>query len=185
MRTALCTLRSVSLYTQSRQHHAPKLDKETHDAYERRTWIEKGHYTKDGSVFIPPLALKFGIAAAARMFPVKIVGKGQKTYTKHFEAGILVTDGPVLSIKKEQIEPTWIPAHADGRRGSGKRVDRAFPTIPEWTAVATFYVLDHTITPELFEETLRNVGRFIGIGQFRPENGGINGRFEVEKVEWK
>lgn len=25
----------------------------------------------------------------------------------------------------------------------------------------------------------------IGVGRFRPENGGVNGRFQIQKTEWE
>ena len=60
MKTATCTLASVSPYSQSRSysHEVEKLSKESHEAYEERTWRNKCHTDKDGHVVIPPMTSK-------------------------------------------------------------------------------------------------------------------------------
>ena len=77
-----------------------------------------------------------------------------------------------------------IYANANGIRGSGKRVWRLFPRIDKWKADVEFHVYDDLITKDVFEQVLGESGRFIGIGRFRPQNGGWYGRYAVEKVKW-
>ncbi len=184
MRTATCQLHSISPYSQSRMHQAEKPEKETHDANEKRTWREKAHTTQDGRIFIPPTAFTLGLAEAAKFNPRQIPGRGKSTYTKHFRSGVMVTDGPILDVLVSEVEGEWINANSDGVRGSGKRVQRCYPTIPKWDGEVVFYVLDDTITEDVFESTLREFGSFIGVGRFRPGNGGYYGRFEVKSVQW-
>jgi len=59
------------------------------------------------------------------------------------------------------------------------------PVIPNWNGDVEYYVLDETITPDVFEKHLQEAGNFIGIGRFRPENGGFYGRYKVNKISWK
>ena len=80
------------------------------------------------------------------------------------------------------METYFVPA--DGRRGSGKRVTKHFPVIQKWAGDVMFYVLDETITEDVFREHLEEAGRFIGIGRFRPRNNGFYGRFTVKSVKW-
>lgn len=184
MKLAIATLKSISPYSQSQFVDVPKLEKEGADDYEMRTWRERCHATKDGNVFIPPMAFKKSLETAARFLSMSIKGKGKSTYTKHFKAGVLVTDGLVLSEKKDTIEGEVFFVDAQGKAG-GSRVKRKFPVIRDWDGVVTFYVLDETITKDVFEAHLKEAGNFIGIGRFRPENGGFYGRFSVEKFQWK
>ncbi len=185
MKTAVVKLKSISPYSQSRHYVDPPRDpKESHADYERRTWRERLHVNEDGRIFIPPMALKNSLSEAAKFLSRRIPGKGKATYTKHFEAGVLVTDGIVLPIRKEDVPGQWLFVPADGRRGSGSRVDKCFPVIKEWQGQVTFYVLDGTIDREAFEEHLREAGQFIGIGYFRPRNNGYWGRFTVESLTW-
>lgn len=185
MKTATATIKSVSPYSQSRYHNVPKEDKEGADDYERRTWRERLHVTSDGKVFIPPMALKNCLSEAAKFLGMQIPGKGKATYTKHFEAGILVLEPLVLPVEKEQVAGEWLFVPADGRRGSGKRVSKCFPVIPQWAGAVSFHILDDTITREVFEHHLAEAGKFIGLGRFRPRNNGFYGRFTVEKVKWE
>jgi len=185
MKVATVKLKSTTPYSQSKHYTTPKLDKENARDYEERTWRDRVHTTSDGRVLIPPMSLKNCIAEAAKFLGKQIPGKGKSTYTKHFEAGTLVTDPIILPILKKDIEGEWLFVPSDGIRGSGKRVDKCFPVIREWEGTATFYVIDETITKEVFIDHLRDAGSLIGIGRFRPRNNGFYGRFTVENLEWK
>ena len=185
MKIATATLKSVSPYSQSLMHEAPKLEREGHAEYEERTWREKMHYDrKTGEVFIPPTAFKESLASSAKFTKRKIAGKGNSTYTKHFVAGVLVTEALPLGVRKEDVPGEWLLMNADGVKGSGKRVKRCFPRFDEWSGDVQFLVLDETITQGVFTDTLVDAGRFIGIGRFRPEKGGYYGRVTVEAVNW-
>jgi hypothetical protein len=182
-------LKSVSPYSQSRAHEEPKLNKETADAHEQRTWRQKIHADEEGNVFIPSMSFKQAIDKTAKMLGMQIPGRGKSTYTKHFLGGcMLQSDVPIRDgkspIKKGDVPPIRIHCNADGVRGSGKRVWRTFPHFPVWAGTATFLILDDAITPEIFERHLVEAGKYVGIGRFRPENGGTNGRFEVTSFKW-
>ena len=184
MKTATARLVSVSPYSQSKHYDVPSLDKEGRDAYERRTWRERCHADEKGGIFIPPMAFKNCISEAAKFLSIQIKGKGKSTYTKHFEAGVLVMDPLPLPIAKADVAGEWLFVPADGRRGSGKRVLKCFPVIQSWAGEVTFHILDETITEDVFAHHLAEAGKFIGIGRFRPRNNGYYGRFQVEKLAW-
>lgn len=186
MKIAVCTLESAAPYSQSRSiaHEVERLNRETADAFEDRTWREKCHTMPDGKVFIPPMSLKMATDAAARTLGRQIPGKGKATYTKFFLSGVLVMEPIVLPLTKNDVNRDRIYANADGKRGSGKRVWRNFPRIDSWRADVPFHVLSDEITNDVFEEALTQAGAFIGIGRFRPENGGFYGRFSVKSVKW-
>lgn len=162
----------------------PKLDKEQPKDYEKRTWRERLHVDSDGNVFIPPMTFKNCLSDAAKYLGVKIPGKGNNSYKKHFEAGVLVFDVLTLPIKKNDVPGEWLFLPSDGVRGGGKRVDKCMPVIQNWSGDVTFHVLDETITEDVFTEHLRQAGRFIGIGRFRPIKNGFYGRFNVDAVKW-
>lgn len=130
------------------------------------------------------MAFKNCISEAAKFLSIQIPGKGKATYTKHFEAGVLVMDLVSLGIKKADTPGEWFFVPSDGKRGGGKRVERCFPVVREWEADVTFHILDDTITEDVFTHHLKEAGKFIGIGRFRPRNNGFYGRFSVTKVSW-
>ena len=89
-----------------------------------------------------------------------------------------------LGIKAKDVDGLWLFVPADGKRGSGKRVDKCFPVISSWESDVIFYVLDETITESVFRQHLEEAGKFIGVGFFRPRNNGFYGRFEVVNMSW-
>lgn len=184
MKTAHAKLESITAYSQSRQHDEPKLEKETWDDYEKRTWRSKAHANNDGQIIIPPMAFKMSVDACAKRLSIPIPGAGKKTYTKSFLSGVLVTEPILTAFEAATINGEWINANADGVRGSGKRVKRCYPVLPSWSGIVVFFVLDDQITKPVFERVLAEAGRFVGIGRFRPENGGFYGRFDVKEVHW-
>lgn len=185
MKTAIASLRSLSPYGQNAYVQTPKLDKESAKDYEIRTWRDRLHSTEDGRVFIPPMAFKNCLSESAKFLSIQIPGKGKATYTKHFEAGVLVTEGLTLPNLKSEVRGQWLFVPASGVRGDGKRVEKCFPVVDHWEGDVTFYVLDETITEDVFRKVLEEAGKFIGLGFFRPKNNGFWGRFEVIKIDWK
>jgi hypothetical protein len=185
---ATCLLKSNSPYSPSRIYtHDDGMEmkpKEGHDAYEKRTWREKGHYDKEGRLVIPAIKFKKSLEEAAMYLGERIPGKGTSTYAKHFLAGVMVFKDLPLGIKKADVKCWKGMQNSDGKRGGGKRVLRFYPTVDSWQGVAEFHIVDSTITREVFERTLRCAGSLVGIGRWRPRNGGLNGRFSVEKVSW-
>lgn len=185
MKTALVKLESRSPITFGRFHNTDELPRELKDAYEKRTWREKVHADTDGNVFLTPMMLKNCLAEAPKFIGAQIPGKGKSTYTKHFEAGIMITDPIYLGIKKEDVLPLWLHVPSDGKRGGTSRVMKCFPLIQEWKGEATIYVLDEIISKEVLQQFLTAAGQFIGMGSLRVRNNGLHGRFDTEVVSFE
>ena len=184
MKKAICKLKSIGPYSQSRHVEIEKKSKELSADYEKRTWRERCHTTDDGYIFIPPMQFANSIKNAAKILNISIQGQGKATYTKNFEAGVLVTDGIKLPITKEEMIGEWVFVPSDGRRGGTTRVMKCFPLIKEWKGEIIYYIFDDTITEDIFYQVIRASGELIGIGRFRPRNWGYYGRFEVESIKW-
>ena len=185
MPTAIAKLTSVSPYSQSRYHATPKNDKEAPDDYEKRTWMNRCHTDTDGNIFIPPMAFKNCLDEAAKYLSIKIPNKGNATYTKHFEAGVLVLEPVPIGLHIDKIEGEWLFLNADGVRGGGKRVLKCYPVIRQWAVPVTFHIFDDTLTQDVFRHHLEEAGKFIGIGRFRPRMRGFYGRFDVADIDWQ
>jgi hypothetical protein len=163
-----------------------KPEGESHADFDDRVWRERLHVDNEGRVFIPPMALKKGLEATAKYLAEKIPGEGKATWTKHFKQGIMVLDPliiPGVDPAKVQGERLYVPS--DGKSGSGSRVWRTFPTIPEWKTEAIIYVADPKLIKKIdkIKEFLDHMGLFNGFGRFAPRVGGFYGRFVVEKFE--
>ena len=191
MRHVRCHIENIpgSPYSQSAKHDTPFLDRESHDDHERRTWLEKCTVDKDGQISIPAMAMKQCVDTAAYKLGEKIPGRRGATYKSFFASGYFCDhDVPIFNGKaltKKDAEGVTISANADGKRGSGNRVPRKFPVFPKYHGVVEFTILDDVITPEVFERHVKAGGMIVGIGRFRPEKGGTNGRFRVTKFEWE
>lgn len=191
MRRCRITIENIpgSPYSQSAKHETPFHDRESHEDHDIRTWREKCTVNKDGQVCIPAMALKQCIDTAAYKLGLKIPGRRGSTYKSFFASGFICDhDVPIKNGKaltKDDAEMVKISANADGKRGSGSRVPRRFPSFPQYSGTATFTIIDDIITQEVFETHVKSAGLVVGIGRFRPENGGTNGRFRCTKIEWE
>ncbi len=205
MKTATITLKSMAPYSSSAayEQEAEKFRGESFADYEKRTWLLRVHADDLGYVRIPAMAWKNGLGNAAQRYPIK--KKGAATFTKNFEAGVIVLSDAVLNVKLTESQAKarqfardgkrppegfkvesgglygeWLYVPSDGKKGGSKRVWKCFPVVAEWTATVTFTILDDTLSQPVFAETFHQFSRFIGIGRFRPERGGIYGRFAAQ-----
>jgi hypothetical protein len=169
------------------QEDFPKKAKETHDAYEKRTWRERCHHTSDGKLYVPAFALKRMLENTAKYKGDKIKGQGQKTWTAKFRAGLQVENDMILTGGApafEEVPGMWKSVPSDGKSGGAKRVKRCFPIVQDWSGEVRILLLDPFIQRDVVEDYLRAAGVVNGLGTWRPQNGGNYGRFSVESVEW-
>ena len=169
-------------------HDTPFLDRESHEDWDKRTWREHCTVNRDGQVCIPAMAFKLNLDSAAFKLGMKVPNRRGAMFKGFFVSGIICDhDVPIANGSahtKESAECRLISAHANGRRGSGSRVPRRFPEFPVWHGIAEFTILDDIITAEVFEQHVKAGGIIVGVGRFRPENGGTNGRFSIKQLQW-
>lgn len=135
----------------------------------------------DGYISIPAVNIKACLLNAAKHFSDPR-STGQKKQAKDlFAAAIFIEPEmcPVLVGGKRVKEPQFID-----RRGvvvQRNRVNRERPgLLPGWQCEFTVNVLaPEYITPELLREVIFVAGRFVGLGDFRPDFG----RFQVISAE--
>lgn len=187
MRTVTAKLTGTSPYSQSRYytHAVPKKDKENAADYDMRTWRERCTVNDKGIVCIPGMGIKMAIDAAAKKLKEKVPGKGAKTWVDFVVGGIVPAELMFpIGVSKDKVDYIDVWANADGIRGSGKRVMRRFPIVLKWSAIISLDVIDNSLPTDLAERYLAEAGMIVGIGRFRPEKGGMNGRFRVSDVKW-
>lgn len=186
MKTCTVTIEGLSPYSPS-AFIDPSLKKqgEDHNEFDRRIWRQKAHTDADGRIVIPFMSFKKALDSAARLTPRKIKGRGQQTYSSQFKSGVILQSPLVTDVLASEVRGETFMCSATGdSRGVGGRVPRTFPMVDEWGGDLTFYVLNPTIDEATFETYLREAGQFIGVGRFRMENGGVNGRFRVAGARW-
>lgn len=176
-----------SAYEVHRYHGLTKNKGETDDAFQTRTWKECAHYNEKNEVFIPGMSFKKAIDTACRKFggrvaeDVKKAGSGQQKWFSHFTGGYLPVTDLMLGVKKDDMKEHPFPMP----RKDGNAVIITLPIFKTWKGQIEFHVFDDLIPNEVFERHLNDAGQFVGVGQWRAENGGLNGRFTIKKVTWK
>jgi hypothetical protein len=183
-------LTGIAPYSQSKPYLDEYLPGESHDDYRKRTWRSHLHVDKDGEVFIPPGAIKNCIAEAAKFLNISVPGKGKSTYTKHVEAGVACIVPVQLGIKAAAVQSETLFLPSDGRRGSGKRIWKTLPMIPEWGGDVELIILDETVLQTsqrsgnpVLQDIVEGGGQYVGLGRFRARNNGWYGRYTVEKFK--
>lgn len=188
MKVAVASLKSVSPYSQSKFIVTAREASESHDDHERRCWRERIHRDAHGRCYIPPMAFKKAIDSAAGYESIKIHGKGNATYSKRIVSGTIVMDPLDLALDVDQVPGEWLHLDANGKKGkqSSARVLRCMPRFDFWQGDVRIHILDEIVLNtrpgsevSVLEHVLRTAGSLIGIGRFRPENGGFYGRFVV------
>lgn len=183
MYRAIVKIKGNAPLSQSRKHDTEFLDGESNDEYDRRTWREKRNYDEGGIVFIPAMAFKQAMDTAAKRLSIPDPDNKRATMTKYFVSDVLCEGNLSIGVHRDEMPSIRIQANSDGVRGSGKRVPRTLPQIQQWAGETSFIIIEEKVKPEMFEKVLSMAGRSVGVGQFRPEKGGLNGRFEVESMK--
>jgi len=182
---ATAHLKSSSPYSQSKVITEPKLPRETHDDYEKRTWRQRLHTTGDGKVFIPASSFTKALQEAAKFLAIPIPGQGRALYTKSFESAVMVLDPLILPVTADDVKGETLHVPSDGRRGGTKRVWQTSPRIDAWEGDVTSLIYAPIIPKDVFERVLVASGLLIGIGRYRPRNTGTYGRYTVESLRWE
>lgn len=185
MYRAIVTIKGIAPLSQSRKHDLPALEGESNDAREQRTWREKTNHDENGIVFVPAMAFKQSLDAAAKRLTIKDPDNKRATMTKYFLSDVICEQHLSIGIHKDDMPSVTISANVDGVRGSGKRVPRTFPQTSDWGGTTTFLIMEPKISREVFERALKSAALSVGVGQFRPEKGGLNGRFEVISIVYE
>jgi len=182
MLTAICELKGLTPVTFNKKMISEKNPNETHDDLEKRAWRERCDCNSKGELVLRSDRFKKSITTAAQWLNMQIPGEGKATYTKHFRGGLVVMNHINLGVKRDEVEPIII--YTAPRKKDGKRWIH-FPQVESWSGELTVNILDEKITEEIFRKVLHYAGMAVGIGSWRPENGGENGRFECVDMDFE
>lgn len=188
MKTAIAEIKGLAAISFSRRYDmdVPRLEGESHAAYDERNWREHLHYNpKTREAFVPGVQFKRALDYTARQLGIRIPGRGAKTWASIFESGVLCTADMPLGLKVEDIGSIGVMCNSKGRRGGSLDVQRRFPIIYDWGGTVAFTILNDMIDEHIFRLHLERAGEFCGLGRYAPRNAGTHGRFTVEEVLWQ
>lgn len=188
VRTVTCKLTGQSHLGFSAPIATQNENNEHHDKFEGRTWRERMHTDPEGYVYLQQTSIKNCLVDVATYLGEKVKGKGSKTWTKFFTAGLASTHPLELfhdngrRVEAAKVEGTSLFVPSDGKRGGPKRVWKTFPVIPPgWTCDVSLLLYEQLLIedPEKVRDYLEHGGKFIGLGFYRPIRNGDWGRFAV------
>ena len=182
MLRVLCQLKSLTPLTFNKKLISEKGPNETHDEAEERIWRERCDCDSSGELILSARRFKKAISTGAQWLNVKIPGEGQATYTKHFKGGLVVMNNIKLGITRDEVDHVKVytgPKPKDPRRWIH------FPIVEKWDGELQVNLLDEKINEEIFKRAIDYAGLAVGVGAWRPENGGENGRFEVVDIDFE
>lgn len=155
----------------------------TAEDYERAHWREKAHVSESGEVVIPGVSIHAALVESARRLGLKHKRMSLATFV---QSGLMVAGDVGTGASIDTVKAITIPCSVKGIRGakSGSRVPRSFPMIPPgWRGTINLVVFEPILQGETGMRDLKRIteyaGVFVGLGRWRPETGGYNGRFQV------
>ena len=183
------TIRGTAPYSQSRKvdPRFPRGKDESYEAWEDRVWRERVHTADDGdSITIPAHALHQAMVVGAqkgRLVP-QVRNSSRERLAGRLETGVMVLGEATTDMRKSAAQKITILAHSNGDRKAKKatRVERSYPAWDAWTATFEVALVDESLTLDDLREALRWAGLVCGLGRFRPECMGHNGRFVIQSL---
>lgn len=135
--------------------------------------IEDKLYKYEDKVCIPAVYLKNCITEASKQF--KITGKGKSTYSKLVASTVDISPD-MIELKAGKYEVFRISAVNPMTKG---RMMTERPRFNKWGAEFEIIVNDPAVPVEVLNEILEHAGKYVGVGDWRPEKKGMHGKFMI------
>lgn len=147
------------------------VEKKANTDYEKEA-LKKLYVDSDGRIYQPSTHIERALIEAGKK--IKVKGQGKATYSKLFGSMVSIVEFELIHEKPEyEIFKCLVVIPA-----TKGRVMRYRPMFKEW--VLKFIIeADDEIAKEAIKEALEIAGRYVGIGDWRPEKKGKYGKFQV------
>lgn len=155
-----------------------KKSEEDHFEMVRIEWMSGLYLDKSGRVAVPVENVRAAIRDGAKLSKL-----GKEISRKVFIDGThmaIAYDGP------RDLEKLFDDARFRDTRSvrvGQQRVMRTRPHFDKWALSFDAYWDSDSFDTDLFARCLESAGKFIGIGDFRPDKGGTFGRFKLASME--
>lgn len=138
--------------------------------------LKKLYINMDGDIYQPATHIERAIIEAGKK--IKLKGQGKATYSKLFGSMITIPELDVLhKIKEYEIFKTLVVIPS-----TKGRVMRYRPMFKKWK-LGFDIEIEEEISPSVVKEALEIAGRYVGIGDWRPEKKGKFGKFQVTSFQ--
>lgn len=155
-----------------------KKSEEDYADMQRLEWKAGLYLDEEGRPAVPVENMRASIRDGAKLSKM-----GKEISRKVFLNGEFIPigyDGPKDLVKLFEDE-----RFRDTRsvRVGQQRVMRTRPRFNKWSLTFVAYWDVDAFDVDLFRQCLESAGRFIGLGDFRPDKGGTFGRYEVAEIK--
>lgn len=133
-------------------------------------------YLYEDKPYIPSVYFRNSIVEASKQF--KITGKGKSTYSKLVASTLDVN--PDMIPLNEGYEPFRIAAVNPMTKG---RMMVTRPRFNKWSAQFEIILNDDGVPFDVINEILEQAGRYVGIGDWRPQTKGQFGKFMITSFQ--
>lgn len=145
---------------------------------------EGGAYRlSDGTLYFPTLAFRRALIDAGKG---RRVGSSRRGANTVMAGSVFIPDGLLETRLVDPSTGEFLEKYElDLQRAVPPRqgaVIRARPRLDRWAAVVTFDVDTDVIPLDLVEALFTLAGSSVGVGNFRPQKGGVYGRFNVQRM---
>ncbi|MCR4338791.1 MAG: hypothetical protein NUW01_02775 [Gemmatimonadaceae bacterium] len=139
---------------------------------------------ENGDLYLPARMIHRCLVEAGKAFKVP---KQRDSFMRYVAAGVIIPQAfglgfPLLDPKTDEVLTSY---EVDVQRVVIARasVRRARPLLEKWAANLQLDLDPETVPPEMFAQVIGYAGQRQGVGDGRPEKGGIYGRFTVVALE--
>lgn len=151
------------------------VQKKARNDYEKEAY-QKLYVNSEGIMYQPATHIERAIMEAGKKIRVK--GQGRATYSKLFASMVCIQklDIPHIKTDWEVFKTLVVIPSTKGR------VMRYRPMFKEW--VLRFDIeVEEEIDGSVLKEALEIAGRYVGIGDWRPEKKGKFGKFQITSFQ--
>lgn len=151
------------------------IEKKASNDYEKEA-LKKLYVNMDGEIYQPSTHIERSLIEAGKK--IKVKGAGKATYSKLFGSMVSI---PVLDIihlnpKYETFKALVVIPSTKGR------VMRYRPMFKEW-GLKFIVEFEDEISADALKEAFEIAGKYVGIGDWRPEKKGKFGKFMVTSFQ--
>jgi len=138
--------------------------------------LKKLYVDAEGTIYQPATHIDRALIEAGKK--IKVKGQGKATYSKLFGSMVSVEEFEIVH-KKPNYETFKALVVIPSTKG---RVMRYRPMFKDW-ALEFHIEAEDEIPSEAIKEALEIAGKYVGIGDWRPEKKGKFGKFQVVKFK--
>ena len=151
------------------------IEKKASTEYEKEA-LKKLYVDAEGAIYQPATHIENSLIEAGKK--IKVKGSGKATYSKIFGSMVNVEEFEIVhNNQKYEIHKTLVVIPS-----TKGRIMRYRPMFKSWSL--TFHLeFEDEIPADVIKEALEIAGKYVGIGDWRPEKKGKFGKFQVVKFK--